>query len=86
MMFCYVTGHRDSTLKLIAIRHYKGLNIHYGISSRVHSIYTHFRNKMEKNCEVRSEIDMPKEFPSLPEGIDEGVIPSVTDFNLSGWC
>jgi len=55
----------------------------YESIDQVHSIYTHFRNKMEKNCEVRSEIDMPKEFPSLPEGIDEGVIPSVTDFNLS---
>ena len=51
---------------------------------RVHSIYTHFRNKMEKNCQVRPEIDTPKTLPPLPDGIEEGDIPSVTDFNLTG--
>lgn len=64
--------------------HHK-LQVYYSyFPFRVHSIYTHFRNKMEKNCEVRPEIDSPTTLPPLPDDLDVGVIPSVTDFNISG--
>lgn len=51
---------------------------------RVHSIYTHFRNKMEKNSSIRSELAMPKKLPSIPDGLLEGEIPTLSDFEIPG--
>lgn len=50
--------------------------------SRLPEVFTQFRKGVEKEVAVAPTFPTPKEFPPLPEGIDAGELPSLSDFEL----
>ena len=47
-------------------------------------MYTEFRKRVEGQGVVRQLISMPDTIPPLPEGIDQGDIPDITEFGAQG--
>ncbi|KAL4238250.1 hypothetical protein ACF0H5_002963 [Mactra antiquata] len=50
--------------------------------SRLPDVYTQFRKNVEGSCRVRQCIDLPEKLNPLPEGIEDGEIPSMEQLGL----
>ena len=53
-------------------------------SLRLPDVYTQFRKRVEGGCRVRKCVDMPNTLNPLPEGIDEGEIPTMEQLGVKG--
>lgn len=51
---------------------------------RTPDVYTQFRKRVESQAPVRKCLDMPKSFRPLPEGVEEGEIPTNKDLGVEG--
>lgn len=50
--------------------------------SQTPDVYTQFRKRVESQAPVRKCLDMPKSFRPLPEGVEEGEIPTNKDLGV----
>jgi hypothetical protein len=51
---------------------------------RTPDVYTQFRKRVEAQAPVRKCLDMPECLKPLPQGIDEGDIPTHEDLGVEG--
>ncbi|MBD3881953.1 DASH family cryptochrome [Phormidium tenue FACHB-886] len=49
---------------------------------RVPELFTNFRKQVEKDSSVRPQLSMPKALQPLPEGVEPGKLPTLTDLGL----
>lgn len=64
--------------------HLTGVNIYPLTSDRTPDVYTQFRKRVESQAPVRKCLDMPKAFKPLPEGVEEGEVPTNRDLGVEG--
>lgn len=51
---------------------------------RLPDVYTQFRKRVEGGCGVRKCLELPERVNPLPEGIEEGDIPTMQQLGVEG--
>lgn len=51
---------------------------------RLPDVYTQFRKSVESQCRVRPVFPSPERLKPLPQGLEEGAIPTAEDLEQKG--